>query len=40
MPIGGWLLILVVLGVGTGTQVHYVVERPLLRALGKKALAG
>jgi len=28
------------LGVGVGIVTYYAVERPLLRALGKKSIAG
>jgi len=39
VPIGGWMLLFILLGVGVGIVTHYVVERPLLRALGKKSIA-
>jgi exopolysaccharide production protein ExoZ len=40
VPIGGWMLLFIFLGVGVGIAMHYAVERPLLRAFGKKSIAG
>jgi peptidoglycan/LPS O-acetylase OafA/YrhL len=40
VPIGGWMLLFILLGVGFGIATHYLVERPLLRAFGKKSIAG
>lgn len=40
VPIGGWMLLFIFLGVGTGIVMHYAVERPLFRALGKKSIRG
>jgi exopolysaccharide production protein ExoZ len=40
VPISGWMLLFILLGVGVGIVTHYAVERPLLRALGKKSIAG
>jgi exopolysaccharide production protein ExoZ len=39
IPISGWMLLFILLGVGVGVVTHYAVERPLLRALGKKSIA-
>jgi len=39
VPIGGWMLLLIIAGTGVGVVTHYGVERPLLRALGKKPTA-
>jgi len=36
IPIGGWMLCLVLWGVGVGIVAHYAVERPLLRMLGRR----
>jgi uncharacterized membrane protein len=36
IPIGGWMLCLILCGVGVGIATHYAVERPLLRSLGKR----
>jgi exopolysaccharide production protein ExoZ len=40
VPISGWMLLFILLGVGVGIVTYYAVERPLLRALGKKSIAG
>ena len=40
VPIGGWMLLFILLGVGAGIVTHYAVERPPLRALGKKSIGG
>ena len=40
IPIGGWMLLFILLGVGAGLATHYAIERPLLRALGKKSIGG
>jgi peptidoglycan/LPS O-acetylase OafA/YrhL len=39
VPIGGWMALFILLGVGIGIVVHFMVERPLLRAFGKKPIA-
>jgi exopolysaccharide production protein ExoZ len=39
VPIGGWMLLFIIVGTGVGIVTHYGVERPLLRALGKKPTA-
>jgi peptidoglycan/LPS O-acetylase OafA/YrhL len=39
VPIGGWMLLFILISVGVGIVTHYAVERPLLRAFGKKSLA-
>jgi exopolysaccharide production protein ExoZ len=38
VPIGVWMLLFILLGVGFGIAAYYAVERPLLRAMGKKSL--
>lgn len=39
IPIGGWMLLFILSGVGFGIAAHYVVELPLLNALGRKFIA-
>ena len=38
IPIGGWMLLFILSGVIAGIATHYVVERPLLNAMGKSSL--
>jgi hypothetical protein len=38
VPIGGWMLLFILSGVIAGIATHYVVERPLLNAMGKSSL--
>jgi exopolysaccharide production protein ExoZ len=36
VPVAGWLILLVFVGVLSGIAVHYALERPLLRMMGKR----
>ncbi len=36
IPIGGWMLLFILSGVTAGIAVHYALERPLLRTMGRK----
>jgi exopolysaccharide production protein ExoZ len=37
IPIGGWMLLLILSGISAGIVSHYAIERPLLGLLGKKS---
>jgi peptidoglycan/LPS O-acetylase OafA/YrhL len=39
IPIGAWMVVLIVCGTGAGIITHLLVERPLLRRLGKSSYA-
>jgi hypothetical protein len=36
VPVAGWLILLIFVGVLSGIAVHYALERPLLRMMGKR----